>query len=445
MDRKFTVYLSHSWRPRDIEFNLWVWERLAERCNLLVDKPDSQAEHPPYYVNRLEETMRRCDLFVAVLTFRENPNTATSRGDHALRCSPGSLFEIRLAERANRPRLILYERTTGFRRLFVDWPGAKYLPFDRGTEPLPEGLDSIERDIESWLEWVDSSRKPRFLEVFDRSVILLPKSAGSMMEDQLNTALHETLFSTAERIEFEGRTDAALIHQMLNAGLVVADVTSDGTRELYAIAHALFVPAIRLAPNKNSPLPWILKGHPGGYQHDIVFFSGNPPWPTDVTARANAIFQVTEPLGLDAGRRYIKSRRYKGIYVFLSHNLRPGKRDFLDLLIQALRNEQIDFFEYYRVNEAGIEWQPKVDEALGKTTIFAGLLAEGYEDSPLCLREWAAMKDRKVQLLPFLVNGRTTRTNLTPLNNQTLDSDDPAINAKIVFDQIKRAAATQGL
>jgi hypothetical protein len=436
MPRKFTVYLSHSWRPHDVDLNLWVWERLAEHCDLLVDKPDGQTEDPPYFVNRLEEIMRRSDVFVSILTFRENPDATAGKGDYSLKCSAVSLFEVRLAERARKPRLILYERTTGFRRPAADWPGEAYIPFDRGAEPLPEGLDRIERDLGAWLEWVDSSRKPGFLEVLDRSVILLPESAALSTQDQLNGALQQSLFSVLDPIKSERSTDAALIHRMLNAGLIVADVTSDGTRELYAMAHTLFVPTIRVAEDKKSPLPWILEGHPGGYQHDIVFLSDNP-WPNEVAARANAIFRVTQPLGLDAGRGYIKSRRYKGIYVFLSHNLRPGNRAILDLLIQLLRDEQIEFFEYYRDNQAGIEWEPRLDEALAKATLFAGLLADGYEDSPVCLREWGAVVARKIQLLPFLVNGRTTRTNLTPLHNQTLDSPDPAVNAKIVFDRIK--------
>jgi len=442
MDRKFTVYLSHSWRIQDIELNLWIWERLAEQCNLLVDRPDSQVEHPPYYISRLEETLRRSDIFVAILPFRPNPNLPASQGDYGLQCSPASLFEIRLAERAHRPRLVLYERTTGFRRPPGDWPGATYIPFDRGAQSLPEGLDVIELAIERWLEWVNSCRKPGLQQVLDRAVILLPRSADSPMVEQLNIALQEALFPTVERIEIATRTDAELIDKMLNAGLLVADVVSDGTQELYAMAHGLFVPAIRLAPTKALPLPWILEGHPGGYQHDIVLLSDGPPWPAEVKARAAAIFRVTEPLGLDAGRRFIKSRRYKGVYVFLSHNLRPGKREFLDLLIQGLRDEQIDFFEYYRDNEAGIQWEPKLNEALGKATLFTGLLADGYEDSPVCQKEWAAARDRNIPLLPFLVNGRTTRTNLTPLHNQTLDSTEPPINAKTVFDQIKRTVVT---
>jgi hypothetical protein len=438
MDRKFTVYLSHSWRPRDVDLNLWVWDRLAERCNLLVDRPDSQDEHPPYYVTRLEEILRRSDIFVSILTFRPNSSSTSLRGDYALRCSPASLFEIRLAERARRPRLVLYERATGFRRPPDNWDGAKYIPFDRGAQSLPELLDVIKRDIANWLNWVEESKRPRFPEVQDRAVILLPKTVDSPMVDQLKGALQDAQFATVDRIEFVTQTDAELIERMLNAGLLVADVTSDGTRELYTIAHALFVPAIRLAPGKDVQLPWILNGHPGGYQQDIVFLSGEPTWAAEVTARAAAIFRVTQPLGFDEGCKYIRSRRYKGVFVFLSHNLRPGRRKLLDLLIQKLGNEQIDFFEYYRDNEAGIEWQPELNQALEKATLFTALLADGYEDSPVSIKEWAYASERHIPILPFLVDGRTTRTNLTRLHNQTLDSPEPTVNAEIVFDRIKR-------
>ena len=98
-DRKFSLYLSHSWERSDIELNLWVWERLAPICDLLVDKPETQGENPPYYINRIEELLRRADAFVAILTYRANENKQGFSGDFALQCSPGSLFEVRLAER----------------------------------------------------------------------------------------------------------------------------------------------------------------------------------------------------------------------------------------------------------------------------------------------------------------------------------------------------------
>ena len=154
---KFAVYLSHSWEKRDVAFNLWVWDKLAPVCDLLVDKPVTQEKDPPYYISRLEELMRRCDVFTAVLTHRaaaRSKQRAKPAGDGQLACSPWSLFEIRLAERANRPRLVLYERSTAFRRP-VDTPGITYVVFDRGPgDELPADLERIEQSIKDWLEWL---------------------------------------------------------------------------------------------------------------------------------------------------------------------------------------------------------------------------------------------------------------------------------------------------
>jgi hypothetical protein len=443
-ERKFKVYLSHSWWPSDVDLNLWVWERLAGDCDLVVDKPQSSDKDPPYYVSRLEELIRRCDLFVAILTFRENKNADKASGDHALKCSAGSLFEIRLAERARRPRLVLYERTTGFLRPQFTSDDEQYIPFpDRGGGPLPDVLDSIAGKIETWLKYVRDCRKPRISSNWDRSLILLPDSAAADTEKRLSKALEKASFETVERIRFEHSRDADLVHQIFSTRLMVADVSSEETRELYGIAHTLFVPTIRLAPKKGAPMFWILDGHPGGYQHDIVSIS-DEPWPDEVNARANAIFRVTTPLGLEDGRRYIKSRRYKGTYVFLSHNLRPENRKILEKLIKDLRDEQIDFFEYYRVNTVAIPWRRQLAAALRKTTLFVGLLADDYELSQVCLNEWAAAKrglhSGKMQVAAYLVNGRTKATPLVGDDFcKTLD-DPPEINAQVIFSWIRAAA-----
>ena len=65
---KFAIYISHSWRPQDVDLNLWVWKELADQCELLVDVPEEPGAHPPYYINRIEELLRRTDLFLGVLT-----------------------------------------------------------------------------------------------------------------------------------------------------------------------------------------------------------------------------------------------------------------------------------------------------------------------------------------------------------------------------------------
>ena len=134
-ENRFSLYFSHSWRPRDVNLNVNVWEALCSECELLVDAPEEPGADPPYYINRIEELLRRSDLFVSVLTFREPRDGDFTAADTKLRCSPYSLFEIRLAERADIPRLILYERSTGFRPPSIQRPWEAYgwqrLAFER--------------------------------------------------------------------------------------------------------------------------------------------------------------------------------------------------------------------------------------------------------------------------------------------------------------------------
>jgi hypothetical protein len=99
-ENRVSVYFSHSWRPRDVDLNVRVWEALSDHCELLVDAPEEPGAHPPYYINRIEELLRRSDLFLSVLTYREPKEGEFTLADAQLRCSPYSLFEIRLAERA---------------------------------------------------------------------------------------------------------------------------------------------------------------------------------------------------------------------------------------------------------------------------------------------------------------------------------------------------------
>src|SRR2546423_8107594 len=136
---RLAVYLSHSWRPRDVELNLLAWSELEKFCELLVDVPDEPGADPPYYLNRIEELLRRTDLFVGVLTYRKVQEDPFTPKDADLHCSAYSLAEIRLAESADIPRLILYENSTGFRPPRNVRPWEAYIPFDREkNEGLPE-------------------------------------------------------------------------------------------------------------------------------------------------------------------------------------------------------------------------------------------------------------------------------------------------------------------
>jgi hypothetical protein len=434
-ERKFSLYLSHSWERSDIELNIWVWERLAPICNLLVDKPDTQEEHPPYYINRIEELLRRADTFVAILTHRANDNEKQFFGDFALQCSPGSVFEIRLAERANLPRLILYDRQTGFHEAAGQKGGWRYIAFDRGhQESLPEALQEIENEIKDWLEWLQSFRRPKFLEISDRSLLLLPEDmCGENFLEGIRQSLQRARYDQMDLINLQHHSDSDILRKIRTAGLLVAEVASDSTRNLYTLCHVLFVPSIRIVSH-DQELPWILNGHPGGYQHDVIKHSDSGNTAKDIMERASAMFRITRPLNLEVGRSYISSRRYKGQLVFISHCLKPGQREVIDHLVQFLKKYGVPAFEYFTGNESGEEWRKKLAEELDKTTVFVPLLTNEYERSPVCTEEWDAIEKSKtkIKMLPFLLNDRTDPfVKLKGLHHQTLsrDSTDAAMEA----------------
>jgi hypothetical protein len=83
----FATYLSHSWRDADRGLNLRIWEAIADRCCLLVDHRPSKGQSAPWYINRIEEYIRRSDLFVAVLAYRDGLPTPATGPDGQSRCS----------------------------------------------------------------------------------------------------------------------------------------------------------------------------------------------------------------------------------------------------------------------------------------------------------------------------------------------------------------------
>ena len=128
-DKRFSVYFSHSWRPADVDCNQVVWKEISPRCNLLVE--EDLVEQPPDHVTRLEEYIRRSDLFLAVLPYRADAKIAAGAvGDGAARCSHPALFEIRLAERARKPRFVLYDTRVRFQRGSETGAHVVYQPFE---------------------------------------------------------------------------------------------------------------------------------------------------------------------------------------------------------------------------------------------------------------------------------------------------------------------------
>jgi len=115
-----SAYFSLSWNARDTLLNVNIWERLARDCHLLIDRPEeAHGGKRPYFICRIETLMRRSDVFVCCLPALP-PERRTSRDPAAVgdwrynEYSPFILFELRLAERADLPRFVLYDRESRF-------------------------------------------------------------------------------------------------------------------------------------------------------------------------------------------------------------------------------------------------------------------------------------------------------------------------------------------
>lgn len=447
--RRFAVYFSHSWHPEDVELNLLVWTAIAERCDLLVDDPGGRDVKPPYYVHRLEDLMRRADLFLCVLTCRPRNDETGLTGDAALACSAGSLFEIRLAERADRPRLILYDRRTRFKSPKNPTPHATYQAFDRDPKDvLPDRgqVTIIQNLITEWLGKIADSRRPRLYTPSDRSLVLLPEelSDAEPIHASIEHALTEADYEPPDRIKLRSQSDTDVFRNLTNVGLLVAELGGESVRELYAVAHALAVPTIRMLQGPGTApehlkLPWILSGHPGGYQHDIVQWQEPADLTGKIEPRASAMFRITRPLGREDGYRHFKSRRYKAYNVFVSHCLQPGERKLVDDLVALLENEQIAHFEYFTGNESGEDWKARMCAALKEATHFIAVLTDGYEASTACDEEWSTIQSSRpeVKIIPFLLNGRVKpHPRFGSAHHRSRVSGDPRRDAEAVMKRV---------
>jgi hypothetical protein len=445
-ESRFAVYFSHSWRPRDVELNLQVWRELASDCTLLVDVPEELSADPPYYIKRIEELLRRTDLFVSILTYREpHPGEFMPAGG-LLRCSPYSLFEIRLAERNDIPRLVLYERRTGFSPPKTLRPWEEYVEFVCGTKErrieLQRWTTVIQRKIQLWKAWAADHRRPVSYERSRSATILATAAVYSGISEVLERALRASGYEPV-RWDPERQNSLDVFRVLREAGLVVAEFGTPDSRieQVYAAAHGLGLPSIRtfFAPGSSGGLPWILKGEPGGFEEDIVVWNQPEELSALVQPRISAMDRVSEALRDGASFDYLQSKRYSRFFVFISHTLKGSDRPLVEQVYSLLKDRYVTPFEYHLVNTAGIDWRETLKISLNKTTHFVALLDPTYEQSPTCEYELREILKRKgeVAILPFMIAGRDRpNPDLTDMHNDLLTHKDPRANAEIVVHQI---------
>ena len=429
---KLAVYFSQSWRPRDVNLNVHVWNELSSMCELLVDEPEDPSVAPSYFINRIEELLRRADLFLTVLTYRPRDS-----GPH---CSPYMLFEIRLAERVDLPRLVLYERKTGFRPPQHPRLWECYVPFDRADREFLMDDSAWEKTIlpriRAWMGWCALHRLPAGYEQSTAAALLVDDTAGFGAVDAVRLLLETHYDRILECNPARQGSDAA-IRNLREAGLVAAFNLDS---PLYAAAHMAGLPTIRLLRGEaGAPLPWIVRSGPGGYEEDIVYWTSPDCLPAQMEPRVQAMFRLSLAKRDGKDIAYLTSKRYRGFLVFVSHDLKPPHDLLVRRICDLLREKNVAAFEYNDRNRAGVEWHPAMDESLRKTTHFIALVSPTYDQSPTCTEEIEAILARRpgVEILPFKMLGRQTpHPRLTELHNKPLRSEDQEVNAEEVVKNV---------
>jgi hypothetical protein len=294
------------------------------------------------------------------------------------------------------------------------------------------------------MQWVAGYRKPASSELYSLAVSLFPPQApkalavSALLEQALRDAGYEQI---ALRAAY--RNNIELFQILRVAGLVVTEwgVEDSIGAQLNTVAHALCVPTIRMMYG-HQKLPWLLQGHPGGYQQDIVNWTDPEDLPALIRPRASAMFRISQALSGEKADQYLQSKRYAQNFVFISHTLKPPHRVLVERIYELLGQRYVKPFEYHMVNAAGTDWRAELGEQLRNTTHFVVLLTDGYELSEVCTYELEEILKRgaNVTILPFMANGRSIpHPKLTHLHHRLLANTDSLEVAKEVVQQIMAA------
>ena len=376
-------YFSHSWKDEDVPLNTAVWETIYKDCELYVDQ--TGVYQGAYYINRLERLIRRSDVFISVLPYRKREQKEDARGDYTLCCSEYALFEVRLAERARKPRWVIYDEETGFEKPEITSDLVMYTSIS-AKEELARGALLIREAGEKWLQQVRKVlRKPEPPAV----ALLVDESASdaAAVQKAVQRGLKDAKYKKIVNIT-TGHTDAEVVAILQASKLLVAEIGAASVGDIYAMAHALFIPSIRFMRENRGNLPWLLDGHPGGYQHDLIYVTADNDLGAEVKKRAEAMRDSRDPIrGLEEGMAYFRSRQYRDHQLIFSHNLKGEDGELFGLVFDRLKGVGVKAWEYRNKNEAGVEWRPELARQLASATDAAFILASGYELSEICMEE----------------------------------------------------------
>ena len=443
---KIEAYYSHSWKAKDVPLNVLVWKTIAEDCELYVDKDG--VENGTYYINRLEELIRKSDVFISVLAYRDGvPQENSQRSDYQLKCSPAALFELRLAERARKPRWVIFDDRTGYKPPQGTSDLVIYTPID-ADEEIERGGQNIRLDGIRWLQNVRAKQKSAIVSRSRQATLLIDNSCDDANEVAtiLKKALTNAGYLGVNNIEIT-HTDAEVIAILQASGLLVAEVGEPSLNDVYGMAHAMFVPSIRFV-RSNQHLPRLLEGHPGGYQNDLIMVEEDKKKiAEEVQKRAEAMRDKRKTIeGFKAGCAYLRGKLYRKHKVFFSHNISTKDADLLKNVFELLEERGICAWEYRHNNHAGVDWKEELNTAIDQATDVVFILDQEFEISPACSDELDMILNKRKDIksiTPFYWGGRDKpNPKFKDLHFEKL-STDKEIAAKVIADRLSLALRIQ--
>ena len=411
------AYLSHSYRPEDRAVNIAVWQRLnAAGLVFAVDPPDFKS---PMDVTFLERMMQRADCFVAIVPNRAaaagpdetgEPDGAAPVRDRTW--SPYQALEVRLALRADKPRLVMVERAMGWGPLPAD---EQVLSFDRASLAMQGDFDTALATLRRRAQ--------------ARATLAggpLPK-VGLLRWDPCPAAWQALLDQVKARFDVNdwdylevaaGTADQAVLARARRFSVVVVDLNPELTPAyLVGMLHGAAVPLYRTclvaddgadrkawlqrlsleapavgAPAAERSAPGLLHGFqvPDDKRMAPVQF-----WCADQAREAGRKAGVTIA-GYQRRERQLSeksvARDYflglRGNRVFIST---PGDlEDFSVYVKQQLDDAGMPAFHYKRsAMDSGLNWGPQLRDRINDHDLLLGLLSPTYWSRPECVDELA--------------------------------------------------------
>jgi hypothetical protein len=444
------TYFSHSWRSEDVDLNVLVWEQICGKCCLSVDREGNQRREGGFFVNRLEYLIGQSQAFVAVLSYRADSGSqnATAR-DADLKCSKPTLFEIRLAERARKPRLIICDQRTRFRlpHSTASSELALYVPINSSRE-LNNGGAQIRPSAESWLSKLEQYHSAGHIQPRTDAMILVNKEneRSPLILAEIKEGLQDSRFATIHEVE-PWHLDSEIIQMLQTTDLLIAEVGSIDSSVL-GVAHALFIPTIRftVAPEPQVKLPSVLTGHPFGYERDVFFVDKIENLSGAIRDRIAAMDSERYLIKDRAeGLAYFRKQLTKPNRVFISHNLPESDRSLTERLVAKLKENNINTWEYRdeMKTSSGAVWEERLDAAMKATTHVVFIAGQNFEAKPQCAKELNYFANerrlREGAVFPFLRSNRTLPIpQFSNLNNPRLP-DDPDAAATMIADKVIQA------